>query len=141
MTTFIPTYLEKCLKKDQLAFVHTYIQKHRMSISLLFNVLIRLYKDNSEKDLQRLVTDDLKRKYPKLIILDSFIDSIDLKKEDFLNCLNGLINLEIKTAGEGNILEFINSEFHLREPSNEELNSYFNEKPKGKKKEVEKDFA
>ena len=44
LTTFIPTYLEKCLKKDQLAFVHTYIQKHRMSISLLFNVLIRLYK-------------------------------------------------------------------------------------------------
>ena len=55
-----------------------------------------------------------------------------------MNCLNKLINLEIKTDGEGKILEFINSEFHLREPSNEEFNSYFNEKPKGKKKSKSK---
>ena len=85
LTTFIPTYLEKCLKKEQFVFVSTYKEKHRMSISFLFKVLNCLYKDNSEKNLQRLVFDDLKKKYPKLIIFDSFIDSIDLKKEDFLN--------------------------------------------------------
>lgn len=138
LSIFIPTYLEKCLKKEQFAFFSTYKEKNRMSISFLFNVLICLYKDNSEKDLQRFVFEDLKRKYPKLIILDSFIESIDLKKEDFLDCLNKLINLEIKTAGDVKILEFINSDFHLREPSNEEFTSYFNEKPKDKKKRKSK---
>lgn len=73
LSIFIPTYLEKCLKKEQFAFFSTYKEKNRMSISFLFNVLICLYKDNSEKDLQRFVFEDLKRKYPKLIILDSFI--------------------------------------------------------------------
>ena len=138
LSIFIPNYLEICLKKEQFAFFSTYKEKNRMSISFLFNVLICLYKDNSEKDLQRFVFEDLKRKYPKLIILDSFIESIDLKKEDFLDCLNKLINLEIKTAGDVKILEFINSDFHLREPSNEEFTSYFNEKPKDKKKRKSK---
>ena len=138
LNIFIPTYLEKCLKKEQFSFVWTYKENHGMSISFLFNMLIFLYKDNSEKDLQRLVLDDLTRTYPKLIILDSFIDLNDVTKENFLNFFYKLINLEIKTAGDGMILEFINSEFHLREHSKDELNSYFNKKPKGKKKRKSK---
>ena len=71
----------------------------------------------------------MKAKYPKLIISDSNIDSIDIKKEDYLICLNKLINLDYKSIVDEKILELEDSEFKLRMPSDDELDSYISEEP------------
>ena len=121
--------LKLCINQEQYDFIIKYMKIHFMNINLLFNLLIHFFNENSEQELIGLICMDLKEKYPKLIILDSNIDSIDIKKEDFLSCLNKLINLDYKSLDDAKILEFDDNEFKLRMPTNDELYSYIREEP------------
>ena len=130
--------LKLCINQEQYDFIIKYIKIHILNINLLLNLLIHFFKENSEKDIIRLICHDLKAKYPKLIISDSNIDSIDMKKEDYFICLSKLINLDYKSMVDVEILEFEDCEFKLRMPSNDELDSYIREEPQTKKKRKSK---
>ena len=121
--------LKFCINQEKYYFIINYMKIHVININLLLNLLIFFFKENNEKDIIRLICSDLKAKYPKLIISDSNIDSIDIKKEDYLICLNKLINLDYKSIVDEKILEFEDSEFKLRMISSNKSDSYISEEP------------
>ncbi len=130
--------LKLCLNQEQYEFIIQYRKSHSIDISLLFDFLIHLFEENNEKDLLSLICNDLKAKYPKLIKIDLNIDSIDIKKEEYLSYLNKLINLDFESMVDMMVLDFEDSEFKLRKASNDEADTYIREEPQAQKKRKSK---
>ena len=106
--------LKLCLNEEQYTLICQYKKNHQLNINLLFQMLIYFFGENMEKYLLRLVCNDLRTKYQKWMIFGSIIHSNDIKKEDYLNILKQLINLDFKSLEGKKILHSENPELKLR---------------------------
>lgn len=131
--------LKYCLKKEKFSFVLNYSKKFVGDILILFDILCYCFnEEENDYYLLKYVLQDLKKKYLKVIIQDSILDSIKINKENYFGLLNQLLELNYEEIYSTQILIYKDSKFQMREPSNEELDSYYksdcDSKDKKKKK-------
>ena len=135
--------LKYCLKKERFSFVLNYSKKFVGDILILFDILCYCFnEEENDYYLLKYVLQDLKEKYPKVIIQDSILDSIKINNENYFVLLNQLLELNYEEIYSIQILIYKDSKFQMREPSNEELDSYYksdyDSKDKKKKKKKKK---
>ena len=135
--------LKYCLKKERFSFVLNYSKKFVGDILILFDILCYCFnEEENDYYLLKYVLQDLKEKYPKVIIQDSILDSIKINNENYFVLLNQLLELNYEEIYSTQILIYKDSKFQMREPSNEELDSYYkyvyDSKDKKKKKKKKK---
>ena len=135
--------LKYCLKKERFSFVLNYSKKFVGDILILFDILCYCFnEEENDYYLLKYVLQDLKEKYSKVIIIDTLLDSIKINKENYFNLLNQLLELNYEQIYSTQVLIYKDSKFQMREPSNEELDSYyksdFDSKDDKKKKKKKK---
>ena len=135
--------LKYCLKKERYSFVLNYSKKFVGDILILFDILCYCFnEEENDYYLLKYVLQDLKEKYPKVIIQDSILDSIKINNENYFVLLNQLLELNYEEIYSTQILKYKDSKFQMREPSNEELDSYYksdyDSRDKKKKKKKKK---
>ena len=135
--------LKYCLKKERFSFVLNYSKKFVGDILILFDILCYCFnEEENDYYLLKYVLQDLKEKYPKVIIQDSILDSIKINNENYFVLLNQLLELNYEEIYSTQILIYKDSKFQMREPSNEELDSYYksdyDSRDKKKKKKKKK---
>ena len=135
--------LKYCLKKERYSFVLNYSKKFVGDILILFDILCYCFnEEENDYYLLKYVLQDLKEKYPKVIIQDSILDSIKINNENYFVLLNQLLELNYEEIYSIQILIYKDSKFQMREPSNEELDSYYksdyDSRDKKKKKKKKK---
>ena len=146
LDTIMNNELKYCLKKERFSFVLNYSKKFVGDILILFDILCYCFnEEENDYYLLKYVLQDLKEKYSKVIILDSLLDSIKTNKENYFNLLNQLLELNYEEIYSTQVLIYKDSKFQMREPSNEELDSYYksdfdskDDKKKKKKKKKKK---
>ena len=135
--------LKYCLKKERYSFVLNYSKKFVGDILILFDILCYCFnEEENDYYLLKYVLQDLKEKYQKVIIQDSILDSIKINNENYFVLLNQLLELNYEEIYSIQILIYKDSKFQMREPSNEELDSYYksdyDSRDKKKKKKKKK---
>ena len=124
-----------CLNEKQNKLMVNYSKLFEINIILLIEISIYLFSDNMNSLLKSIIR-ELKNTYPNLIISDTYLSNIE---NIDINCINDLLTLQF-SPNVLNMLFFKDSQFLLRNPTNEELAKYYNEedfenkKPKKSKK-------
>ena len=116
--------LKLCLKKEKYKYVENYKKFFGMDLMTLFEMIIFLYSDKSNKDLLYFALKALTKKYKNLLIYDSVLNSKEIENPNYINCLNQL--LELTFVKDLKTLDFQNSIFLIRAPNNTELENYYN---------------
>ena len=116
--------LKYCLDKERYSFVWNYSKKFVGDILILFDILSYCLTEEEKNYLIKRVLEDLKEKHKNVIIPDSLLYSIEIKKENYFKLLNQLLELNHEEIKSTKILTFKELKFEMKEASNEELQKY-----------------
>ena len=130
--------LKYCLDKERYSFVWNYSKKFVGDILILFDILSYCLTEEDNNYLIKRVLEDLKEKYKNVIIPDSLLDSIEIKKENYFKLLNQLLELNYEEIKSIKILIFKELKFEMKESSNEKLQKYIQADSMGDKKKKKK---
>lgn len=123
MSQLLNQDLKLCLTKEQNTYIDLYKKLCRINIMELFELMAYFFSDNSKEELLNYSIRIFIIKCPKLIIDDSTYNSLNLKYNVFMDCLNQLLSLLFPDV-DMKILEFLNNKFIIRNPSIDELTKY-----------------
>lgn len=118
--------LKLCLKVEKYKYVENYQKRFGLDLMTLFEMIVFLYSDKSNKDLLFFALKELNKKYKCLLFSDSVLNSNESENPNYINCLNQLFVL---TFDKKNLktLDFQNSMFIIRTPINTEVEKYYND--------------